>query len=179
MSKNIDEFDSISSVFFSAGAVADMEAHTNEGGDVEVGGLLLGKPVIIKDQLSVIAYYAQPAKSAISSYIHIVMTSESQMPILDMLDQKRKHDKDLMIVGWYHSHPFDCWGSIFLSGDDMFIVNNYFNRPYHISVVLNPKNGNRGVFGLKEKNILRMKENSHIIDDKYFNEKFEKQVIEK
>jgi hypothetical protein len=49
-----------------------------------------------------------------------------------------------MIVGWYHSHP--SYG-IFLSGDDTFIQQNFFNQPWQIAIVIDPVRKEIGTFG--------------------------------
>ena len=47
------------------------------------------------------------------------------------------------MVGWYHTHP--GWG-VFLSGMDLFICNNFFNRPLDVALVIDPCAGDRGWF---------------------------------
>jgi hypothetical protein len=50
---------------------------------------------------------------------------------------------DDRIVGWYHTHP---GFGIFLSEMDLFIQNNFFNEPWQIAYVDDPKGGDRGAF---------------------------------
>jgi hypothetical protein len=47
------------------------------------------------------------------------------------------------MVGWYHTHP--DWG-VFLSGLDMFICDNFFNKPLDVAYVIDPCRGDRGMF---------------------------------
>ena len=47
------------------------------------------------------------------------------------------------MVGWYHTHP--DWG-VFLSGMDMFICDNFFNKPLDVAYVIDPCRGDRGMF---------------------------------
>jgi len=47
------------------------------------------------------------------------------------------------MVGWYHTHP--DWG-VFLSGMDMFICDNFFNKKLDIALVIDPCRGDRGMF---------------------------------
>jgi hypothetical protein len=47
------------------------------------------------------------------------------------------------MVGWYHTHP--SWG-VFLSSLDMFICQNFFNRPLDLALVIDPCRQDRGFF---------------------------------
>jgi hypothetical protein len=47
------------------------------------------------------------------------------------------------MVGWYHTHP--DWG-VFLSGMDMFICDNFFNKPLDLALVIDPCRRDRGMF---------------------------------
>jgi proteasome lid subunit RPN8/RPN11 len=49
----------------------------------------------------------------------------------------------LQMVGWYHTHP--DWG-VFLSGMDMFICDNFFNKKLDVAYVIDPCRGDRGMF---------------------------------
>ncbi|MBI2481446.1 MAG: hypothetical protein HYV60_23240, partial [Planctomycetia bacterium] len=50
---------------------------------------------------------------------------------------------DLQMVGWYHTHP--DWG-VFLSGMDMFICDNFFNKKLDVAFVIDPCRQDRGFF---------------------------------
>jgi hypothetical protein len=50
---------------------------------------------------------------------------------------------ELQMVGWYHTHP--DWG-VFLSGMDMFICDNFFNKKLDVAYVIDPCRGDRGMF---------------------------------
>jgi hypothetical protein len=51
------------------------------------------------------------------------------------------------IYGWYHSHP--GYG-IFLSNRDRFIMQNFFNKPWNLSMVIDPVRRSFGLFSLSE-----------------------------
>jgi hypothetical protein len=53
-----------------------------------------------------------------------------------------KH-KGKRVVGWYHTHP---GFGIFLSDRDQFIQNSFFNLPFQIAFVYDPKSREHGVF---------------------------------
>lgn len=53
------------------------------------------------------------------------------------------HYSDEMILGWYHSHPGH---TVFLSGHDMFIQENFFNMEFMVAYVYDPTINDRGFF---------------------------------
>ncbi|HXX94399.1 MAG TPA: hypothetical protein VEN81_12255 [Planctomycetota bacterium] len=57
--------------------------------------------------------------------------------------EKEKRFNDRIIVGWHHTHP--GYG-LFLSGADMFIHRNFFNLPWMVAMVVDPKQGILGFF---------------------------------
>jgi len=51
------------------------------------------------------------------------------------------------ILGWYHTHP---GFGIFLSDRDLFIQKSFFNLPYQIALVYDPKSREHGVFAWRD-----------------------------
>jgi proteasome lid subunit RPN8/RPN11 len=51
------------------------------------------------------------------------------------------------IVGWYHTHP---GFGIFLSDRDQFIQSSFFNLPFQIALVYDPKSKEHGVFAWRD-----------------------------
>ncbi|MFK7766925.1 MAG: Mov34/MPN/PAD-1 family protein [Mariniblastus sp.] len=119
----------------------DMEAHALSNTRVELGGVMLGgqyiddqgKPfVVISDSLRAEHYEATKGS--------FKFTHETWSQITRQRDEFRP---DLEMVGWYHTHP--GW-SVFLSGMDLFICNNFFNRPLDVALVIDPCEQDRGWF---------------------------------
>lgn len=54
---------------------------------------------------------------------------------------------DKKIVGWYHTHP---GFGIFLSDRDQFIQTSFFNLPFQIAFVYDPKSKEHGVFAWRD-----------------------------
>lgn len=54
---------------------------------------------------------------------------------------------DKKIVGWYHTHP---GFGIFLSDRDQFIQTSFFNLPFQIALVYDPKSKEHGVFAWRD-----------------------------
>ena len=128
-------------IFVDLDVQRDMESHALSNTDVELGGVLLGrqfidhdgKPfVIISDSLR--ATHFEATKGTFK------FTHETWREITR---QREGFRPDLEMVGWYHTHP--DWG-VFLSGMDLFICNNFFNRPLDVALVIDPCKQERGWF---------------------------------
>lgn len=57
--------------------------------------------------------------------------------------EKEQRFNDRPIVGWHHTHP--GYG-IFLSGTDLFSHRNFFNLPWMVAMVVDPKAKTMGFF---------------------------------
>lgn len=128
-------------VFLDFDVMLDMEAHAASDKSVELGGVLLGgqyhddegRPfVVITDSLR--------AKHYESTKGSFKFTKEAWTEITK---ERNEYSADLQMVGWYHTHP--DWG-VFLSGMDMFICDNFFNRPLDMAYVIDPCRGDRAFF---------------------------------
>ncbi|MEM9941410.1 MAG: Mov34/MPN/PAD-1 family protein [Planctomycetota bacterium] len=128
-------------IFVDLDVMRDMEAHALSNTRVELGGVMLGrqliddqgKPfVIITDSLRAEHYEATKGS--------FKFTHETWSQITRQRDLFRP---ELEMVGWYHTHP--GW-SVFLSGMDLFICNNFFNRPLDVALVIDPCEQDRGWF---------------------------------
>lgn len=119
----------------------DMERHALSDTTVELGGVMLGRQfeddegqpfVVVTDSLR--AEHYESTKGSFK------FTHETWEAITRRRDE---FPDDLQMVGWYHTHP--DWG-VFLSGMDMFICNNFFNRPLDVALVIDPCRDDRGMF---------------------------------
>ena len=128
-------------VFVDLDVLADMEEHALSDTSVELGGVLLGSTclddggrpfIVVTDSLR-----AEHYESTKGSF---TFTHDTWSAITRQRDQ---FPKDLAMVGWYHTHP--DWG-VFLSGMDMFICDNFFNKPLDLAYVIDPCRGDRGMF---------------------------------
>jgi proteasome lid subunit RPN8/RPN11 len=115
----------------------------------ELGSILLGN-YMDKGNISVVisayieAKYTEASASTLKfthktwEYIH--KTREMNYPQLE-------------ILGWQHTHP--GYG-VFLSLYDMFIQENFFNLPFQIAYVIDPKQKTRGFFQWKNGKVARL-----------------------
>ena len=140
-------------VFVYLDAMLDMETHAASDTRVELGGVLLGGQyedadgapfVVVRDCLRAEHYEATKGS--------FKFTHETWEQITR---QREKFDPDFEMVGWYHTHP--DWG-VFLSGMDMFICDNFFNRSLDMALVIDPCRDDRGWFqwtGSKKERVRR------------------------
>jgi proteasome lid subunit RPN8/RPN11 len=128
-------------IFVDLDVLADMEDHALSDTSVELGGVLLGgcytdeagRPfIVVTDSLR-----AQHYESTKGSF---TFTHDTWSAITR---EREEFPGELAMVGWYHTHP--DWG-VFLSGMDMFICDNFFNKPLDLAYVIDPCRGDRGMF---------------------------------
>lgn len=128
-------------IFVDLDAQRDMEAHALSNTRVELGGVMLGRQlidengrpfVVISDTLRAEHYEATKGSF---KFTHQTWSQISR--------QREDFRPDLEMVGWYHTHP--GW-SVFLSGMDLFICNNFFNRALDVALVIDPCEQDRGWF---------------------------------
>lgn len=128
-------------VFVDLDVMIDMEEHALEDINVELGGVMLGgqfhdedgKPfVLITDSLR--AKHYESTKGSFK-FTHDTWS--------EITREREEFPDDLQMVGWYHTHP--DWG-VFLSGMDMFICDNFFNKFLDMALVIDPCRDDRGMF---------------------------------
>ncbi len=128
-------------IFVDLDAMREMEEHALSDTRVELGGVMLGgqhedeqgRPfVFVTDCLR--AQHYQSTKGSFK------FTHDTWQEITRQRDE---FPENLQMVGWYHTHP--SWG-VFLSSLDMFICQNFFNRPLDLALVIDPCRQDRGFF---------------------------------
>lgn len=128
-------------IFVSVDAMIDIETHAQTDTSVELGGVLLGGQyedqdgnpfVVVHDCLRAEHYEATKGS--------FKFTHETWEQITR---QREQFSDEFEMVGWYHTHP--DWG-VFLSSMDMFICDNFFNRPLDVALVVDPCRDDRGWF---------------------------------
>ncbi len=132
-------------IFVDLDAMREMETHARSDLRVELGGVLLGgqfddadgRPfVLVRDSLR--ARFYESSKGSFK-FTHDTWS--------DITSRREQFPPDMQMVGWYHTHP--DWG-VFLSGMDLFICENFFNRPLDVALVIDPCRDQRGWFQWQE-----------------------------
>jgi len=121
-------------------AYATIYNHAKENSVVEVCGVLIGD--VFKDNQgpfleisdAIIGEYSENKAGQVifthETWVHMNNVKDSEFP------KKR-------IVGWYHTHP---QFGIFLSPQDLFIHENFFNLPWQTAFVIDPVSEDEGFF---------------------------------
>lgn len=123
-------------VVFSTRARLAILAHAYTSPHIEVGGVMLGKIVHIRNGPEgkpihqIVITESISAKMAIGQVGSLNFTPETWAEI------NREHDSrypNLTIIGWYHTHPGH---SVFLSGMDLHIQKHFWQQWYQLALVI-------------------------------------------
>jgi len=93
-----------------------------------------------------------------SSLSRLTFTHDTWDYINKVLEEEHSGKK---ILGWFHSHPGH---TVFLSGHDMFIHENFFNLPHMVAYVFDPTIRDRGFFKWKDNEVVKAN-GFHIYDN--------------
>jgi len=107
--------------------------------DRELGGFLTGA-VYGGQQQHVEVKHFLPAVDAHSKAASLTFTHETWAAMTREVGECHPDD---VIVGWQHTHP---GFGIFLSGYDLFIHRHFFNEPWQIALVVDPRESEFGFF---------------------------------
>jgi len=110
----------------------------------EVGGVLVGE--LCKDEggAYVRVETTIDALHADEKTTELTFTHATWEHIHGEMDTRHQGKR---ILGWYHTHP---GFGIFLSDRDLFIQRSFFNLPYQIALVYDPKSREHGVFAWRD-----------------------------
>ena len=90
-------------------------------------------------------------EKAKNSGVNVSFTPETWDYIHEVREEKYPK---YSIIGWYHTHP---GFGIFLSDMDKFIQDYFFNQPYQVAWVVDPKSSLNGIFAWQEGKICPLK----------------------
>ncbi len=93
-----------------------------------------------------------------SSLSRLTFTHDTWDYINKVLEEEHAGKK---ILGWFHSHPGH---TVFLSGHDIFIHENFFNLPHMVAYVFDPTIRDRGFFKWKDNEVVKAN-GFHIYDN--------------
>ncbi|HMO27633.1 MAG TPA: Mov34/MPN/PAD-1 family protein [Tepidisphaeraceae bacterium] len=127
-------------VVFRSDVLEEIHAHGQSITEVEICGVLVGR--VARDAFGPFLHITGSIRGtqAEQRAAQVTFTAETWEKIHAEMDQRDPADR---IVGWYHTHP---GFGIFLSGMDLFIQDNFFNRPEQVAFVYDPIGGDEGVF---------------------------------
>jgi proteasome lid subunit RPN8/RPN11/LysM repeat protein len=117
----------------------------------ELGSILFGEYSQYSDKMHVVISDHIEAKYTDATASTLTFTHETWDYIHKEHANRYPH---LKILGWQHTHP--GYG-IFLSSYDLFIQQNFFNLPFQVAYVVDPKQNFRGFFQWKSGKIEKLK----------------------
>ena len=131
-------------IFIEEDVYKSIKNHSLENTTVEICGVLIGE--VRFDNLGNYLYVCGSIRGEKSknSGVNVSFTPETRDYIHEVKDSKYPN---YLIIGWYHSHP---GFGIFLSDMDKFIQDNFFNMPYQVALVVDPKISKSGIFTWQE-----------------------------
>jgi len=128
-------------IFVDLDTLIEMESHALTDTSVELGGVMIGGQLHDEDgQPYVLVQDSVRAKHYEATKGSFKFTHDTWGQITRERDD---FPDDWDMVGWYHTHP--DWG-VFLSGMDMFICDNFFNKPLDVALVIDPCRQDRAFF---------------------------------
>lgn len=106
----------------------------------ELGGILLGRQMEDAGHRYIVVEGYVIAQHTDSRQASLTFTHQSWD---QMHAEREQRYPGLKIVGWFHTHP---GFGIFLSSYDLFIQKNFFDLPWQVAYVVDPKRKTRGYF---------------------------------
>jgi len=131
-------------VFISETAFDQLAARGDADPSREVGGVLVGEVLRDAGGPYVRVDTTIDAVHAGETQTELTFTHSTWEHIHKEMDARHESKR---IVGWYHTHP---GFGIFLSDQDLFIQRSFFNLPFHIAMVYDPKRREHGVFAWRD-----------------------------
>ena len=117
----------------------------------ELGSIILGEYSESMNKMNVIISDFIEAKYTDASASTLTFTHKTW----DYIHKEHEENyPDKKILGWQHTHP--GYG-IFLSNYDMFIQENFFNLPFQVAYVIDPKQKIRGFFQWNDGKVRKLK----------------------
>ena len=137
----------LKSVYITKEAEEALKNHVFSNKNLEVGGLFVGFRCTIIDQSDkinkeqILFITKTIPGDCISTRSHVIIKSTTYDLAWSEIDKSK--DLNLIVVGWYHTHP--DFG-IFLSSTDKMNMKKNNPKPYQIAVVIDGIRKQRGTF---------------------------------
>ncbi len=128
-----------------------LESYSSSDVEHELGSILVGDYSDSNGKINIVISDYIEAKYTDASVSTLTFTHKSWDYIHN--EHEKKH-ADKRILGWQHTHP--GYG-VFLSNYDIFIQENFFDLPFQIAYVIDPKQRIRGFFQWKDGKIEKIK----------------------
>jgi len=124
----------------------------------EIGGVLVGEVLVDERGPYLSIVDTIDALHADEKGAELTFTHATWDHIHKEMDTKFAGKK---VVGWYHTHP---GFGVFLSDRDQFIHKSFFNLPFQVALVYDPKTREHGVFAWRDNETWRLRR--YVIGDR-------------
>lgn len=145
--KTVEPFGTIEAedlkIFLAERTFTEVMAHSNSTTEHEVGGVFPGTLCAYRGvpYITIDGYIPVEGDGRAASF-RFTAASWTRMQRVNM----DRHG-DRILVGWHHTHP--GYG-VFLSSYDQFIQQHFFNEPWMVAMVVDPKAQTLGFFQWKQ-----------------------------
>lgn len=138
-------------VFLSEEAFDRMVARGDSDTTREIGGVLVGE--VKRDAAGPYLDIATTidALHADEKGAELTFTHATWEHINNEMDTKHQGKR---VVGWYHTHP---GFGVFLSDRDQFIHKSFFDQPFQVAFVYDPKSKDHGIFAWRDNETWRLR----------------------
>jgi len=137
-------------IFIDANTFIAVQKHAQKRTDREVGGFLIGDAMHEKENLFVQITHIVEVQEIQHKTGEFIFTHEV-WKMIDSIMSERYPDNQL--IGWYHTHP---GLGVFLSPEDKFIQNNFFNHSWQVTLVLDPLTKYQLFYYTKNRNLVNI-----------------------
>jgi len=129
-------------IFLTQRAFIRICAHAGSNLQNEVGGWLVGKVYLNKDDDKpfIVINTILPAEFTLQGSAFLTFTHESQVNLHATMAEKYP---DLLILGWFHTHPRM---GVFFSEWDRWLHENFFPELWQVGLVIEPFSATGGFF---------------------------------
>lgn len=128
-------------LFLDKQTLKKIKEHLQKEKIAETGGILIGRPFRIPNSPTIFVVIVDSFPLETGTHGMSFNITNIEMKVANR--QANINYPNLMIVGWYHSHPKY---RIFLSGRDRSILKEFFNHSWSISLVIDQINKEQGFF---------------------------------
>jgi proteasome lid subunit RPN8/RPN11 len=126
-------------IFVGEGVLADIVSFSGQAQDREVGGMLVGGHYRSEGSEFIVIEHFLRALHTESGPASVRFTHETFEAAWREIERLTSTGPgEAQILGWHHTHP--GYGT-FLSSHDLFIQQHFFNLPWQVALVVDPRAG--------------------------------------
>ncbi|HEX8913290.1 MAG TPA: Mov34/MPN/PAD-1 family protein, partial [Humisphaera sp.] len=141
---------------FRQSVLDQIRVHAEENPGIEVCGVVVGTVFDNPQAAFVYVDGMIRGESSAGRSTQVTFTAETWQHIHKVMEERHPGKR---IIGWYHTHP---GFGVFLSEMDLFIQRNFFNAPWQMAFVYDPRSHDAGAFAWRQAQVRRV---DFVLDD--------------